>query len=221
MPELTLRRTNAAPAPMVCMYCGGPATSAREWREENRRPAAAGGGTDVVPVPAGDDPASAVVALLMLPLVLWQLLVALAAAVGAVAGWASRPASAPRAPAPPKPAPATLVVVTTCERHRRFGDHFVWAGAAMLLPLAALWWWAVAETRRVMGTEDVDVAVTLVVAAILATVLLPVALAAWYFVAGPVVVDRVTESTVVLDRVRQAYFDATGAKPESHAADAA
>jgi len=221
MPELTLRRTNAAPAPMVCMYCGEPATSTREWREENRKPGAGGGGADVTPVPAGDDPVSAVIALLMLPVILWQLLVASASAVGAVVGWASRPAPPPQAPAPPKRVPATLVVVTTCERHRRFRDRFAWAGVAMLLPLVALWWWAIAETRQVMRTEEVDLAVTLVVAAVVATILLPVALATWYFVAGPVVVDRVTESTVVLDRVRQAYFDATGAKPDEQAADAA
>lgn len=221
MPELTLHRNTAAPAPMVCMYCGGPATSTREWREENHKPRPGGGGTDLTPVPTGDDPASAVIAVLLLPVILWQLLVALAAAVGVAVGRTSRPVSSPKASAPPEPAPTTLVVVTTCERHRRFRDRFVWAGVGLLLPLAALWWWAVAETRRVMGTEEVNLAVTLVVAAILATVLMPIALSVWHFVAGPVVVDRVTESTVVLDRVRRAYFDATGLTPDDHGAAAA
>lgn len=221
MPELTVRRENPVPPPMICMYCGERATSTRERREENHKPARGGGGNDLTPVPTGDDPVSAVFAVLLLPFVLWQLLVALVAEAGAVIGWINRPTARLKAPPPPKPAPTTLVVVTTCERHRRFRDRFVWAGVATLPPLAALWWWAVAETRRVMGTEDVDLAVTLVLAAVAATVLLPVALATWYFIAGPVTVDRVTESTVVLDRVRRAYFEATGLKPEGHPAEAA
>lgn len=214
MPELTLHRKNAAPAPMICMYCGEPATSTEEWREENRKPVRGGGGTDISPIPTGDDPVSAVIAVLMLPLVLWQLLVALVTGVGAVVGWVNRPAALHPAPvAPPKPAPTTPVVVTTCDRHRRFHRRFWWAWLATGVTLAGLWVWAVVETRKVMGTADVDFAVGLMVTAILATILLPLAVGTLRFLHGPVIVDQVTENTVALDRVRQAYFDATGLRP--------
>jgi hypothetical protein len=214
MPELTLTRRSPTP-PMVCMYCGAPATATREWREVNRRPERGGGGTDVIPVPTGDDPVSAAVGVLMLPLVAWELLKALVLAGGAVVGFLARPRpAAPPAPPPPaKEPPTTLVVVTTCDRHRRFRARFVWAGAAAAVALGALWAWAVAVTRRAMGTEDTGPAVALLTAAIAATVLLPLAVSAWYAFAGPVIVDRVTEDAVVLDRVRQAYFDATGLTP--------
>jgi hypothetical protein len=85
---------------------------------------------------------------------------------------------------------------------------------------AGLWAWAIVEARKVMGTENVDVAVALVVTAISATVLLPLGVGIVRFLYGPVIVDRVTEVTVVLDRVRQAYFDATGLRPESPSAAA-
>jgi hypothetical protein len=211
MPELIVRRRNAAPPPMVCMYCGAPATATAEWREVNRKPEPDRGpsGTDLSPVPTGDDPVSGVVAVLMLPLVLWELLTGLVA----LAGHLTRPRPAPVPEPKPREEPTTLVVVTTCDRHRRFRDRFVWAGAAGAVALAGLWARAVLETRRVMGTEEVDLAVALIVAAVAATVLLPVALSAWYTFGGPVIADRVTEDAVVLDRVRQAYFDATGLKP--------
>jgi hypothetical protein len=49
--------------------------------------------------------------------------------------------------------------------------------------------------------------------AVFATVLVPRGLSAWYAFGGPVITDRTTEDTVVLDRVRQAYFEAIGQKP--------
>jgi hypothetical protein len=212
MPELIVPRRNAGRPPMVCMYCGAPATTAKEWREANRKPekAAGGGGTDLSSLPTGDDPVSGVIALVILPLVLWELLVGLAAGVGAVAGYLSRPRPTPAADRKPKEPPTTLVVVTACDRHRRFGDRFVWAGA---VALAGLWAWAVGETRRVMGTEEVGLAVALLVGAVFATVLIPLGVSAWYAFAGPVTADRVTEDAVVLDRVRPAYFAATGRTP--------
>jgi hypothetical protein len=215
MPELTVRRKNAAPPPMICMYCGRPATLAREWREENHKPVRGGDGGDPMPVPTGDDPVSAAIAILLLPFALWQLLTGLAAAVGAVVGFINRPAPpvSPAPASPPKPLPTTLVVVTTCDRHRRFRARFAWAGAGALALLAALWTWAVLETRRVMGTEAVGLALTLILTAIAATVLLPTGLSVWYVFRGPVIVERVTEDSVVLDRVRQQYFDAAGIKP--------
>lgn len=216
MPELTLHRKNTAPPPMICMYCGAPATSTVEWHEENRKSeprSSGGGGTDLSPTPTGDDPISGIIAVVMLPVVLWELLKELVAGIGAAAAWLTRPRSAPVPPPKPKPLPTTRVVVTMCARHRRFRDRFVWAGAAGGLAVIALWAWAVLETRRVMGTEEVGLAVVLLIGAVFATVLVPLGLSAWYAFGGPVIADRTTEDTVVLDRVRQAYFDAVGQKP--------
>lgn len=217
MPELTLHRKNPAPPPMVCMYCGAPATSTVEWQEENRkpgpRPGGGGGGTDLSPAPTGDDPVSGVIAVIMLPVVLWELLKGVAAGIGAVVAWLDRPRSAPVAPPPPEPKRTTRVVVTTCARHRRFRDRFVWAGAAGAGAVVGLWAWAVLETRRVMGTEEVGPAVALLVGAVFATVLVPLGLSAWYAFGGPVTADRTTEDAVVLDRVRPAYFAAVGRSP--------
>jgi hypothetical protein len=216
MPELIVRRKNAAPPPMACMYCGAPATATIEWREENRAPERnrnSGGGTDLTPTPTGDDPVSGIIAVLMLPLVLWELFLGLVAGIGAAVGYLTRPRAGSVPEPKPKVPPTTLVVVTVCDRHRRFRDRFVRAGAAGALLLTGLWAWAVLETRRVMGTEEVGLAVTLVIGAVFGTVLLPLALAAWYAFGGPVIADRVTEDAVVLDRVRQAYFDATGQEP--------
>lgn len=211
MPELTVYRRNSAPPPMVCMYCGALATSTQEWREVPAKAGGGGGGTDLSPTPTGDDPISGAIAVVMLPLVLWELLKGL----GAVAGYLTRPRPAPVPEPEPKPKelPTTLVVVPVCDRHRRFRDRFVWAGVGAAVVLAALWVWAVLETRRVMGTENVGLAVALVIGASFASVLLPLALSVWYTFAGPVIADRVTEDAVVLDRVRPAYFDATGLKP--------
>ncbi|VTR96741.1 unnamed protein product [Gemmata massiliana] len=218
MPELTLNRNDRRPVPMVCMYCGATATAKQEWRVVNHKPSkSGGGGGDLSVVPLGDDPISAAFGLLMLPFVLWELLKGIVSAIGAVVGFVTKPRSA-AAPAP-KPAapvdpPTTLVAVTTCDRHRRFRDRFVWIGFVMAIGLVALWVWAIVVTRRVMGTENTDLAVTLVITAIFSTVLLPLALSIWYVFAGPVLVDRVTEKEVVLDRVRQPYFDATGTAPK-------
>jgi hypothetical protein len=68
-----------------------------------------------------------------------------------------------------------------------------------------------------MATEDVGLAVALVVGAVFASVLLPLALPAWYAFGGPVIAHRATEDAVVLDRVRPAYFDATGQEPAGEA----
>jgi hypothetical protein len=215
MPELIVYRKSATKLPMVCMYCGAPATATTAWREVNRKPEPSrnSGGTGLSPVPTGDDPVSGLIAVIMLPLVVWELLRGLVVGIGAVAGFLTRPRPVP-APEPElRDAPTTLVVVTACARHRRFRDRFVRVGAAGALVLAGLWVWAVLETRRVMGTEDVGFAVALIIGAAFASVLLPLALSAWYAFGGPVIADRVTEDTVVLDRVRQAYFDAIGQKP--------
>jgi hypothetical protein len=217
MPELTVSRSNTTPPPMVCMYCGAPATATQVWREVNRKPDKNGGdGGTLMPVVVGDDPASAILGLLLLPLVLWELLKVLSAALGAVVGFANRPRPTPTStePAsPPKERPTTRIVVTACERHRQFRNRFIWAGLGMVLVLLFLWVWAIIVTRRVMGTDNTDFALTLILTAIFATVVLPLALSFWYTFAGPVIVDRVTAETVILDRVRPAYFEATGLKP--------
>jgi len=214
MPELTIYRKNSAPPPMICMYCGAPATATVEWREVNREPGAGATGGNSAPVsgPTGDDPISAVFAVVMLPFILWDLLKCLGAGIGAGVRYMTQPRPSPP-PAPPKEQPTTRVVVTACDRHRRFRDRFVWAGLGTLIVLAALWVGAVTATVRVVGPENVGWAVALLITAVFASVVLPLALSAWYAIAGPVIADRVTPDTVVLDRVRQAYFDVTGLKP--------
>src|SRR5262245_52544933 len=131
MPELTVCRKNTAPPPMVCMYCGKPATMTQEWQEVNRNPEK-GGGNDVVPVPLGDHPISTLIRVLLLPLVLCDLLKTLVAAIGALVGLLNRPTPSQSVSSElPKTQPTTLVVVTACDRHRRFRNRFVWTGLGM------------------------------------------------------------------------------------------
>lgn len=187
------------------MYCGQPATHSREFEVEHRPTPQGGGGTDITPVPGGDDPISGVIAVLLLPLLIWDGVKAVSAAVTQLRS---------RVPAKPaRPVPVSRVAVTTCDRHRWFVARFAWAGLGMAALLAGLWTWAVIVTRQQMGTEDVDLATALLTAAILATIGLPIGLSLWYCFAGPVIVDRVTPDAVILDRVRPAYFEATGLKP--------
>ena len=205
MPELLLPRSNTTPPPMVCMYCGQPATHSREWDVEHHPETRGGGGADLTPVPTGDDPVSGVVALLLLPLLIWDAVKSVSAAV-----------AQSRVKVPPKPArpvPVSRAAVTTCDRHRWFVARFAWAGLGMAVVLAGLWTWAVIVTRRQMGTENVDLATVLLTSAIIATIGGPIGLSLWYCFAGPVIVDRVTPEAVILDRVRPPYFTATGLKP--------
>lgn len=203
MPELLVPRT-AAPPPMVCMYCGRPASHAHEFEVEHHPTPKGGGGADVTPVPTGDDPVSGVIALLLLPLLIWDAVKAVSAAVR------NRRATAPAKS--PRPVPVSRVAVTACDRHRWFVARFAWAGVGMAVVLAGLWAWAVVVTRQQMGNENVDLATALITSAVIATVALPVGLSLWYTLAGPVIVDRVTPEAAVLDRVRPAYFTATGLK---------
>lgn len=200
MPELKLSSSHPSPAPPVCMYCGAPADHRQEWDVTNR-PTRPGGGTDVIPTPSGDDPVSGLVGCVMLPFVVWDFVTAIA-----------RTRREPPAP-PQNKAVTTHVTVTTCGRHRRFRDRFVWAGLAMLVALVVLWVFAIRAVRVSMGTEDTALAEFLMLATVGSTILLPLALAFWYTLAGPVIVDRATADGVILDRVRSAYFAATGIPP--------
>ncbi len=212
MPELTIQRLHPSrtPVPHVCMYCGEPSTRADERRVEHPaddKPAAGGGASTLGTLPSGDDPVSAAVGLLLLPFILWELLVWLVRIPGALARWWARP-SRPAAASDTRPPPAphvTVVAITTCDRHGDFRRRFVLAGVALCVALAALWWVGLAA-----AVADKPSGAALIVAALLATVVGPIGLAVWYTLAGPVIVDRVTRDAVVLDRVRPAYFTASG-----------
>jgi hypothetical protein len=201
MPELTLHRLRPiASPPMVCMYCGRPATHADErWvpNPRDQKGKDAGGGTDV-PAVSGDDPVSAAVGLVLLPFAVWELITAVARF-----RLPKKHANEPK-PLPPLDPPHTKVVITSCDRHRRFHRRFVWAGLGGLVVVALLW---VIALRT-----DVDAPAfgPLLGLALVSAIAGPILISLWYTLAGPVIVDRVTQDTAVLDRVRQPYFDATG-----------
>lgn len=213
MPELTLYRLHPerTPVRMICMYCGAEAKHRRQWRAENRRDdrggGGSGGGVRLTPVPDGNEPVSVTLAVLLLPLLLWDALTSLAGAVGAVRR-SNRTAATPPKPLPPLDPPSTLVTVTTCCRHRRFGVRFAWYGLLLAAVLAVAWYFAIRAVRAEMGTED----------ATAGTALLTLALSFGYVLAGPVIVDRVGPDTATLDRVREAYFRAAGVSPAQSAA---
>lgn len=185
---------------MVCMYCGRPATHADErWvpNPRDQKGKDTGGGTDV-PAVGGDDPVSAAVGLVLLPIAVWEL-------VAAVARFRLpwKHANAPK-PLPPLDPPHTKVVITACDRHHRFYRRFVWVGLGGLVLVGLLW---VIALR--VGVDSPAFG-PLLGLALVASIAGPILLSLWYSLAGPVIVDRVTQDTAVLDRVRLPYFDATG-----------
>ena len=76
----------------------------------------------------------------------------------------------------------------------------------MAVGLVALWYSAVRAVRA-EGTEESVLGTIVLTAAVVGTVAGPLGLSFWYVLAGPVIVDRVGQDTVVLDRVRAAYFE--------------
>jgi hypothetical protein len=210
MPELTLYRLHPVrnPTPMICMYCGADASHKRQWLAENlREERGRGGGASLTPVPTGDDPVSGIIAVLLFPILLWEAIKATVGAVGAVR--TARRAGREAKRLPPLDPPTTLVTVTTCPRHRWFALRFVWAGLLTAAGLAVLWYFAVRAVRA-EGTEETVHGTILLTAAVVGTVAVPLGLSFWYVLAGPVIVDRVGQDMVVLDRVRTAYFERAG-----------
>jgi hypothetical protein len=181
------------------MYCGFPADHKLEWSVENCRPSSGGGGSDITPVPTGDDPISGFFALLMLPFVLWDLIKSSASYFTE-----KQQVSKPAPVLPPLDPPSTLVAITTCERHRYFRRRFYWAGLAMTLVLIALWAISIIAVRR----WDNSLSTLLLSTTVLLTFGGPLGISFWYVLAGPVLVDRVGENEVVLDRIRSTYFEA-------------
>jgi hypothetical protein len=68
---------------------------------------------------------------------------------------------------------------------------------------AGLWTWAIVETKKVMGTEDVGFAVALIVAAIIATILLPLCVGTLRLLHGPVIVGRVARGRLAGTKVNR------------------
>lgn len=193
MPDLVFRRRAPAQPKKACMYCGGPATHVRERRIRNPRidPRAGGGGGGLGVTPPGDDPISGCIALVLLPFVLIGL--------GRQARDAWRHRAAERA-APPLDPSHTVVTVTTCDRHRRYGRRFVKAGLLGALVLAVAW------VPAVLGGPNAPL--WLVGGVVVGTVAFPMILLLIWSSDGPVRVSAVTRDTVTITDVRQAYFDA-------------
>ena len=192
MPDLTFRRCTPSPVKMVCMYCGAAATHAREQKVKNPRiDPRPGGGGGAGSLPTGDDPVSGCISLVLLPFVLIGL--------GQEARDAGRHRTAERA-APPLDPSHTVVTVTTCDRHRRFGRWFLWAGLIGVLVLAVGW------AAAVIGGPDAPL--WLVGGVLVATVAFPMILLMVWASDGPVSVSAAKRDTVTLANVRQAYFDA-------------
>lgn len=195
MPDLTFARGAEPPVKMVCVYCGAPATRARERRVTNPRLDPPGGGSKVE-VPSGDDPISGCIALVLLPLVLYGLLADLRA------WWRYRAACRN---APPLDPPHTLVTITTCEKHRNYRLRFVWAALVVGAVLAVLW-----AGVLLLRHEPGGAPLWLVMLALVGTLAAPLVFGVVYDADGPVRVTRVARDAVTLGGVRQAYLDAPG-----------
>lgn len=201
MSDLTFRRgATSGPVKMVCMYCGAPASHLHERRVTNPRldpPAGSGSGVTPSDVPRGDDPLSGCLSIVLLVLVLIGI------------GQGARDAAKHRAAlreAPPLDPSHTVVTITTCDRHRRFGRRFVVAGVIGLFVLACGWGAMLLPAVR----EPLGPPLWLVMTVLIGTIAFPIVLLMEYAGHGPVRVSRVGRDEVVLSEVRQAYFDAPG-----------
>jgi hypothetical protein len=196
MPDLTFRRGAPAPVKQVCMYCGRPATHARERRVRNPRLDPPPGGADhgASGVPTGDDPVSGCIALVLLPFVLVGLGRQLRDS------WRHRVA---RWRAPPLDPPDTVVTVTTCDRHRHYGRRFVWGATLGLIVIAAGW-----AAMTLLDRDRLGAPLWLAGGTVVATVAFPVVFLYLWATDGPVRISRVARDTVTLSDVRGAYFDA-------------
>ena len=188
------------PVKMACVYCGAAATHTRARRVTNPRldpPPAGAPDRGSAGLPAGDDPISGCVALVVLPFLL----------VGLVRwardGWRHRAA---RRAAPPLEPPYTLVTITTCDRHRRYGRRFVAAAAVGLFVLAAGWGAMLLPAVR----EPIGPPLWLSVGVLVATLAFPIVFLMEYVSHGPVRVSRVGRDEVTVSGARRAYFDAPG-----------
>jgi hypothetical protein len=187
MPELVFHRVGVhPPVKRVCMYCGRPAAHRREWTVRNPE-------TD-----PPDDRATGTrywgnsgdgtLALILLPLAL----------VGLVLEWRAR--NTPSSLVPDH----TVVTVTTCPRHRRYGWRFVWLVVLWAVTLGGVWavavqWNRVAPNQTPLWLLGVLLFLALGVPLILSFV---------YAEHGPVRVTRVRRDSVTLGFVRPAYFRA-------------
>lgn len=200
MPDLIFRRGAPAAVKMVCVYCGRPATHAREKRVTNPRLDPLPGGSaarDLGELPRGDDPISGCIAVVLLPFVLVGL--------GRQIRDSWRYRAAERA-APPLDPPHTVVTITTCDRHRHYGWRFVWFAVVGCLVLAAGW------TAGVLLGRDGPPGAPLWLSAgtLIATVAFPIVFLFLWASDGPVRVSAVNRDTATLSDVRKAYFDAAG-----------
>jgi hypothetical protein len=196
VPDLTFRRGAEGPVKMACMYCGALATHTRERRVANPRLDPLGS-SPLPGLPAGDDPISGCIALVLLPFLLIGL--------GRRARDSWRHRAALRV-APPLDPPHTVVTVTTCARHYRYGWRFVVVAGAGVLVLALGW-----GTMFLPGVrEPIGPPLWLSVGVLVATLAFPIVFLVAYAGHGPVRVSRVTRDELTLCDVRQEYFDAPG-----------
>jgi hypothetical protein len=195
VPDLTFRRGAVGRVKLACVYCGAPATHSRERRVTNPRLDPPASSSSLPELPAGDDPISGCIALVLLPFLLIGL--------GKHARDSRRHRAALRA-APPLDPPDTIVTVTTCARHRRFGRRFVVAAVVGVLVLALGWGTMLLPAVR----EPIGPPLWLSVGVLVATLAFPIVFLMEYAGHGPVRVSRATRDEVTLSGVRQEYFDA-------------
>lgn len=194
MPDLTFTRGAEPPVKMACMYCGAPATRARERRVTNPRVKPPELDGRVFDWTRGDE--IGCLAVLALPVLLYDLARRLRDE------WRYRVA---RWRTPPLDPPHTRVTVTTCARHHNYVARFAARAALGWTALTAA---AVAGFVLAGGADLLPgVLLALLVAFPLVSLML-------YTERPRVRVSNVTRDAVTVCDVRQAYFDAPEAPPK-------